>query len=479
MQDTIIALATPRGNSPRAILRLSGPQAMECVLERFIPELTPGSLSEMGHRYASLKGNILVEENTYSPCLLYIMRAPHSYTREDVVEVHTLGSPPLIEMLLEGLLSSARKSGRAVRLAEAGEFTKRAFLNGRIDLLQVEAVLRLIRSRSDAELRLAARAALGGEGSRSLKEAQECLAELLCQLELSLDFSDQDIEPLPQEVFRGRLAALCKDLYCHQRGAEGVKRNGVRAVFYGPPNVGKSSLFNLLLGGSRAITSPHPGTTRDTLEAELTIGGVSFCLVDTAGLRQARDLEAMAVARTRDTVKTSDMALLVLDGTSPHGGACGLYRGGSASGGCPPLNNLSEPFCVEDNQAAILVINKSDLPQSFSHEALPSALQGLPVVYTSAVTGAGLERLRQAMMERVLSGEVDSSPSLLSSRQRLLLEETAQALERALECTNKSAPQELVALELREALNKLGEVCGTITSEDILGRIFSQFCIGK
>ncbi len=399
-----------------------------------------------------------MEENAYAPCLLYVMRAPHSYTREDVVEIHTVSSPPLLEMLLEGLFSRARESGMVLRLAEPGEFTKRAFLNGRVDLSQAEAVLRVIRSRTDAELRLAARQ-LGGETSRFLKETQERMTELLCHLELSLDFSDQDIEPLPQETLSNRLEGLRRDLSSYQKEDNGVKQDDIRAVLYGPPNAGKSSLFNALLGKTRAITSPHPGTTRDILEAELTLGGISFCLVDTAGLRRARDVEAVAVARTQKAVENSDLTLLVLDGSHLSG-------------------NPLEPFYPEENQTTILVINKSDLFGNYSGN-LPSPLRHLPVVYTSALTGEGLERLKQEMVEKVLNGKVDSTPSLLNSRQRLLIGETLEAIDRAWACMEQSSPQELVALELREAMNKLGEVCGTITSEDILGRIFSQFCIGK
>ncbi|MFN3467248.1 MAG: tRNA modification GTPase [Candidatus Brocadiales bacterium] len=489
--DTIIALASPRGNSPRAILRLSGGQALQLVLELFTPEPPEGQkpIADSRCKYSCLKGKVFVEEGTCVPCLLYVMRAPHSYTREDVVEIHTIGSPVLLEMLLEGLLSRARKSGRALRLAEPGEFTKRAFLNGRIDLSQAEAVLRIIRSRTDAELRLAARAALGGGGEtyRLLSESQNRLAELLCLLELSIDFSDQDIEPLPQETLKSGLEALHKELSSHKGEGGAIKRGGIRTVFYGPPGVGKSSLFNALLGRPRAITSPHPGTTRDTIEAPLTIKGLSFCLVDTAGVsyqlsdvgpRQNSkfgrpnaegqelpgDVEALAVARSQKSVETSDLALLVLDGSNT-------------------LNTL-EPFCPEVNQATILVINKADLFRNAS-TLEPLNLEPLnpgahlPVVYTSALTGEGLERLRQEMVEKVLNGGIDSAPTTFNSRQRALLEETLEALERALACMEQPAPQELVALELREALDKLGEACGTITSEDILGRIFSQFCIGK
>ncbi|HHT9154961.1 MAG TPA: GTPase, partial [Candidatus Tripitaka sp. YC43] len=285
--DTIVALASPGGNSPRAILKLSGGQALQIVLEFFTPERPSEGqrpIADSRFKYSCLRGKILVEGDTCAPCLLYVMRAPHSYTREDVVEVHTVGSPPLLEMLLEGLLSRARKSGRALRLAEPGEFTRRAFLNGRIDLSQAEAVLRIIRSRTDAELRLAARCASGGgdEISRTLKETQGRLAELLCLLELSLDFSDQDIEPLPQETLKSRLETFHKELSCYKKEDGTIKQGGIRTVFYGPPNAGKSSLFNALLGRPRAITSPHPGTTRDTVEAALTLRGFSFCLVDTA-----------------------------------------------------------------------------------------------------------------------------------------------------------------------------------------------------
>jgi tRNA modification GTPase len=419
-----------------------------------------------------------VAEDTYAPCLLYLMRVPHSYTREDVAEIHTIGNPILLEMLLEELLSRARKSHKALRLAEPGEFTRRAFLNGRIDLCQAEAVLRIIRSRSDAELRLAVRQ-LGGETSRLLKETQERLAELLCHLELSLDFSDQDIEPLPQETLKTRLEIICNELHHYQKEDTNIKRGGVRAVFYGPPNAGKSSLFNALLGRPRAITSPHPGTTRDTLEAELTLHGIPFCLVDTAGIEsensfsdrpEGLSLQGMAMSRSQKAMEASDLTLLVLDG-------------------CEPLKGTLESFYPaypEDSLPTLLVINKSDLfgsgpchPQRPLPENLPPHWHHLPLIYTSALTGRGLEDLREKMVEQVLSGGVDRTPSPINSRQRLLVAEGLEALERAMECMKQASTQELVALELREALDALGQVCGTITSAGILERIFSQFCIGK
>ena len=494
--DTIVALASPGGNSPRAILKLSGGQALQIVLELFVPERPSEGqkpIADSQFKYSCLKGKILVEEDTCAPCLLYVMRAPHSYTREDVVEVHTVGSPPLLEMLLEGLLSRARKSGRALRLAEPGEFTRRAFLNGRIDLSQAEAVLRIIRSRTDAELRLAARCASGGgdEISRTLKETQGRLAELLCLLELSLDFSDQDVEPLPQETLKSRLETFHKELSCYKKEDGTIKQGGIRTVFYGPPNAGKSSLFNALLGRPRTITSPHPGTTRDTVEAALTLRGFSFCLVDTAGVshwpsalgRQPNpetrrpkaegrglsgDVEALSVVKSQEAVETSDLALLVLDASLPK----------------TETIDLLKYLHPERIHPTILVINKSDLfrnapPLEPLNLKLLNPGVCLPVVYTSALTGEGLERLGHEMIRQVLNGAVDSTPSPFNSRQRLLLEETLEALGRALGCVRQSAPQELAALELREALDKLGEVCGTITSDDILGRIFSQFCIGK
>ncbi len=477
-KDTIVAVATARGTSPRAIIRLSGPQALRCVLDVFIPEtyqdlppkMSSGQAVPYNRKYAGLSGQILVEDAlgsaapansdtpTTAPCLLYIMRSPHSYTKEDVVEIHTIGSPPLLEMILETLFSLAKKSGLTLRLAEPGEFTKRAFLNGRIDLSQAEAVLRVIRSKNDTELRLAARQ-LGGETSRILKQTQERLAELLSLLELALDFSDQDIELVSMEEIVARLDALYEDLAGHQGEDKGVKRDGIRVVFYGPPGVGKSSLFNALLGRPRAITSPHPGTTRDTLEAELNLMGLSFCLTDTAGVRESSGIEALAIVRTQKAAENADLTLLVLD-SSRH-------------------PSTIESFYPSQSQTAILVINKSDQACKCSPESLPNPWQNLPMVYTSALTGMGLEKLRQEMVSKVLHGKIDKTTSLFSSRQRLLLKETLSAVERALKGARQSLPREFIALELRAALDGIGEVCGTVTSDDILGRIFSQFCIGK
>jgi tRNA modification GTPase len=479
MKETIVAVSSPRGTSARAIVRLSGPEAIPCAEGLFMKDTSSNSPSEAGRPgYCCQKGRLILTEGLEAPAFLYIMRAPASYTREDVAELHTLGSPPLVEMVLAELFQKAKTLGRALRWAQPGEFTKRAFLNGRLDLAQAEAVLQVIRSRSDAELRLAMSQLEGGL-SRILREAQERLADILSLLEVSIDFSDQDIGLLCPEETDKELETLAKRLSGFTQGIEmgKVSREGIRATFCGPPNVGKSSLLNALLGRPRAITSPLPGTTRDPLEAELVLGDISFSLVDTAGLAlpspelvsgygglaPMEGIEGLAVARAQKVLESSELALLVLDGSI-----------------------RLEPQALEfinklKKMRRILVINKSDLPQRLSLEDFPSPWREGPTIHTSALTGRGLEELKQEMIGMVMDGGIDSSasPALLNSRQRLLLGQTLESLRQAGQALREGLSQEFAALSLREALDNLGELSGGITNEDILDRIFSRFCIGK
>jgi len=349
--DTIVAISTASGVSPRAIVRLSGPAAFE-LLQGAVPD-EAGLASRPP--YTRLPATIALADGTRFPADLYLMRAPRSYTREDVAEIHTFGSPVLLEMIVEDFLS------RGARLAQPGEFTRRAFLNGRIDLAQAEAVLQIIRSRSESELRLALRQ-LGGKFSDEIAAARTRLMEICALAELAIDFTDQDIEvvspaKLAESIggVREAIAALAAHGERHSGG-----RPGINVAICGRPNAGKSSILNALLGRPRSIVTEIPGTTRDVVEAELEIDGHRFILNDTAGRRETDDaIEHEAVQRAAQAAAAADLVLLVMDGTT------GLTQ--------PDLDFWNQ----HGGSPRIAVLNKIDLLPPGSPFSGPSGLDGL------------------------------------------------------------------------------------------------------
>jgi tRNA modification GTPase len=412
--DTIVALSTPPGSGLRAIVRLSGPRAVE-----------------MG---GSLPGAV-------------VLRGPRTFTREDVVEVHLPASPPLVDRLLRELLE------RGARPARPGEFTLRAFLNGRLDLAQAEAVEQLISAEDDAERR-AALGQLEGDFSRRLSAIEGSLLDLCADAEAAIDFVDQDIELLPVaaavERARAALAAL-RELLA-ESAARAVSDERPTAALYGLPNAGKSALFNAL-SGSDAIVSDVPGTTRDVLSAEIDVG-IRVRLLDAPGDHEATGLDGEAVRRSRDAARRADLLLFVVDA--------------AAAEAAVPLEPRGRP--------AILVLNKCDLGRS---DAARGCFRLREAVWTSARTGEGLDDLRRRI-GTLLRGE-DAGPGArfrITLRQRALLREAEAALDRA--CG--AAPglgMEFVAADLRSALAALGGISGRASDEDLLDRIFSRFCLGK
>ena len=412
--DTIVALSTPPGGGLRAIVRLSGPRAVE------IGGTLPGAV---------------------------VLHGPRTFTREDVVEVHLPGSPPLVDRLLRALLE------RGARPARPGEFTLRAFLNGRLDLAQAEAVELLISAEDDAERR-AALGQLEGDFSRGLATVESSLLDLCADAEAAIDFVDQDIELLPvaEAVERARAALAALRGLLGDSAARAVSDERPSAALFGLPNAGKSALFNAL-SGSDAIVSDIPGTTRDVLSAEIDVG-IRVRLLDAPGDHEAPGLDGEAVRRSREAVRRADLLLFVVDAASAEDAL--------------PLEPSGRP--------AILVLNKCDLGRP---DAARRRFRLREAVWTSARTGEGLEELRR-LLGTMLRGE-DVGPGArfrITLRQRALLREAEAALDRA--CG--SAPglgMEFVAADLRAAIAALGGISGRASDEDLLDRIFSRFCLGK
>jgi tRNA modification GTPase len=458
--ETIVAVSTPGGRAPRGVVRLSGPDALRCAAARFHPaqdgdgwqrtfRATPGELA-------------LVADGISVPALAYVMRAPRSYTREDVVEFHLPGAPALLEMVLDDILEGEAGSLRA---AEPGEFTRRAFLNGRIDLAEAEAVLALIRSRSEAEL-LAAAGKLAGRVGRRCAALQEQLTGLRVEAEAALDFAPHGIELIAEGEFLERCEGLRQEMAAEVAAGRGelAADGAVHAVICGPPNAGKSSLLNRLAGSDAALVHHRAGTTRDAVGAEVEVGGVFFRITDTAGLNDAAaGPDAEAVRRAADQARACQLLMLVLDGSelAPEGAA--------------------DVAAALPRERVLCVINKCDLPQALDEAALEAGRSAWETVRTSALTGEGLDALREALGRAVAEGRLDASAAdcLLNARQRDAVRRALAEVEAAAEAVRQGLGYEFAAVNLRAASDAIGEVTGELTSQDVLDRLFSTFCIGK
>jgi tRNA modification GTPase len=496
LDDTIAAISTPLGEGGIGIVRLSGPDArsiLESVFVRTSAPLPPRRLT-YGHVVDPTDGSLVDE------CLVAYLPAPRTYTRQDMAEIQAHGGPVPLRRILELCLR------QGARLASPGEFTVRAFLNGRIDLAQAEAVLDVVRARTEAGLRVAVEQ-LGGRLSGEVRTVRRALLDVLAYLEASIDFGEAEVPPRDVGPALDQAARQLETLLA---GADQgiVLRQGVRVAIVGRPNVGKSSLLNALLRVNRAIVTPIPGTTRDTLEETINLGGVPFVLIDTAGIDQTDDLvERLGVERSRKALTQADLALVVVDGSQP------LEAGDL------------EIAAAVNGRPAILVVNKIDLvtPVAGSRlrpftafragsEAQPEGLQvagsepsnlepstfqpstachlvtlspchlvTLSSVAVSALTGQGLAELEQAMVELALGGQVvpGQAPLVSHPRHKAALGRALDAVRAAAVTHRQGLPADFVAIDLTAAVEALGEITGETASEDLLDAIFSQFCVGK
>ncbi len=485
--ETIAAIATPLGEGGLAVVRLSGPQALTISDNCFIPAGAAPMKPSAAHTHTIHFGHVVRDGQTVDEVLLSVMRAPHTYTREDVVEITCHGGMLPAKFVLDSVLALG------ARLAEPGEFTRRAFLNGRIDLAQAEAVADLIHSRTELALR-AANEQLAGKLSRRINELRDQMVGILAHVEAHIDFPEEDIAPDTREALIQRLQHEVEfmDRLLATANEGRILRRGIRAAIIGRPNAGKSSLLNQLLGHDRAIVSAIPGTTRDTIEETASIRGVPVVFIDTAGWREGRDeIEVEGIRRSRKSLENAELILHVLDASEP-------------------LAEADREFMKEsEGRKRILVRNKIDLPVKMeltqrnpksetrnpkeirnpkSESAQSPGLEGdeiseqeLSVVDVSCLTGQGIERLKETIKERVFSGGIGAEQLevMINSRHQETLGRARQATLRTLEALRSGLTLELVALDLRIALNAIGEVVGKTTTEDLLDIIFSQFCIGK
>jgi tRNA modification GTPase len=490
LDDTIAAIATPLGEGGLAVIRLSGAQALVVAEKSFLPigknSLKPTLASSHTIHY----GKIVRRGQDVDEVLLSVMRAPRTFTREDVVEITCHGGLLPAKLVLDTVLENG------ARPAEPGEFTRRAFLNGRLDLAQAEAVADLIHSRTELALR-AANEQLAGKLSQRINQLRDDMVKTLAHIEAYIDFPEEDIPVETREQLLGRLergVAFMDELL--RTANEGqILRRGIRAAIIGRPNAGKSSLLNQLLGHDRAIVSPIPGTTRDTIEETANIRGLPVVFIDTAGLREGRDeIEVEGIRRSRATLEKAELVLHVFDVSEP-------------------LTRADENYLAEfADKKRILVLNKCDLPAKLDLSSL--ALRGTSgervggegqtksqsassprpypplreeresralVVDVSCTTGQGIEALKDAIKETVWSGEIKTEmlQVMINSRHQDALNRARAATLLTIDAMRADATLELVAMDLRIGVNAVGEIVGKTTTEDLLDSIFSQFCIGK
>lgn len=452
LDDTIVAIATPPGRGGIGVVRIAGPEALSIA----------GAMLRLKHELAAGRAIFgeLIEPATgerIDEAVVTFFARPHSYTADDVVEISAHGSPVVLRHIIE------LATTRGARLAEPGEFTMRAFLNGRIDLTQAEAVRDLIESQTLFQAKVAAQQ-LEGSLSRRLQPIKRHLVELVAVMEAGIDFAEDDVSVLPAAEIVSRIQKVQAPLeQLRASFAYGkIVHEGLTLAIVGRPNVGKSSLFNRLVERERAIVTATPGTTRDLVTETVALGGIPIKLVDTAGIRRSTDeAESIGIRKSYEALSEADLVLVVLDSTR------------EISSEDKDLLRI----CAETEGRGMAVANKTDLaPQS------KIQLDGARIFKTSAVTSEGIDELRQAILERI-SGSVGRGEQetgfLTNIRHQRLVEEAIGSLDAAAHAVESKIPHEMIMLDLYGALRPLDAITGETTTDDILNLIFSSFCIGK
>ena len=456
--DTIAAIATAPGAGAIAIIRLSGPDAIDFFSNHFSP-YSKSILSELPSHTIHL-GDVHFGDRVIDQALVSIFRAPRSYTGENVVEISCHGSTYIQQTLLRALVSTNR-----CRLAEPGEFTRRAFLNGKMSLTAAEAVADLIASESEAAHEIALRQMRGGF-SNELAQVREQLIHLASMIELELDFSGEDVSFASRDELKRlltNLKATLKTLLDSFAYGNALK-NGVGVALLGAPNAGKSTLLNALLNEERAIVSEIAGTTRDTVEDRLTIDGVLFRFIDTAGIRETNDrIEKLGIERSIESAKKAEIVLILIDSQT----ATSSY-----------INELSALLLKHtiDSNRCILVFNKSDL-SAIDHQIIPKEFEYIEL---SAKEKIAIDQLRNRLTKRIQSGMVSTGSEVVSNTRHF--QALHLALTEVFEVEKGLAadlPSDLLAISLRQVIYHLGEITGAVSTDDLLGSIFSNFCIGK
>ena len=463
--STICAPATVQGVSAIAVIRISGPESIEVVNKIFVPLKGSSLIETKGNRLRF--GSIIKGDDVLDEVLVSVFRAPHSFTGEESVEIACHGSI----YIQQEIISLLYKYG--IKAAKPGEFSQRAFLNGKMDLAQAEAVADLISAENEASHKIALRQMRGGF-SGELSNMRSELLEIVSLMELELDFSEEDVE----FADRNRLKSLILNILSHITNLidsfklGNVIKNGIPVAIVGATNTGKSTLLNSLLGEERAIVSDIHGTTRDFIEDVLNIEGMSFRFVDTAGIRQTQEkIEIMGIERTFEKIKSASIILLMLDADKPDS-----------------FNSHIEHLAGkidQGNQTLIILVNKIDLAYSFDiHDikgiCLSNNLSPVAILKISAKQKTGIDEIKKMLTKSQGEVNIDSSTTLVSNvRHWQALSDSKEALQRAFDGLENQIPTDLLSQDIREAMFHIGEITGEINTEEILGNIFSKFCIGK
>ncbi len=457
-EDTIAAIATPLGQAGIGIVRISGSRSREIATKIFrskkgLNDLKSHSLT-LGHLIDPISGGLIDE------VLLTFMKAPHSFTKEDVVEINAHSG----FLLLSSILQVVLKEG--ARLAKPGEFTFRAFMNGRIDLTQAEAIVDLINSRSERGIRMASQQ-IQGSFKDAIEALRQTILKILAQVEVAIDFSEEESGTYPGEemiiqIEREVVEPIGEIIKAHAQRK--IWMDGINTVIIGRVNGGKSSLLNRLLNEQRALVTPIPGTTRDIIESTLYIEGIPLRLMDTAGFRKGKGkIERAGIRLTEKKLGEADLSLIVVDQSRP-------------------LTQMDRNVVLRSKgKKRLIIINKIDLPSRLNDSEVKKAFDGLPSVRISALTGEGIDDLRQAIRNLVLEGgsEIGATQLAPNLRHKNALKEALRFFENAARGIKEVLPLDIIALELQSGLEALGDIIGETTQEAVLDQIFSQFCIGK
>ncbi len=457
IDDTIVAIATAPGEGGIGILRISGEKSLE-VAQSIFESVSGKRIDEYNNR-TLIYGNIVDNDKIIDEVLLAYMKGPKSYTAEDVVEINCHGGFISVKKILELILS------KDVRLAEAGEFTKRAFLNGRIDLSQAEAVIDVINAKTSKSHEVA-QEQLEGALSHKIRSLRDKVTELLAHVTVAIDYPEEDIEFITYNTLKEKTEELEKEIKKLFDSSESGKifREGLKTVIIGKPNVGKSSLLNLILGEKRAIVTDIPGTTRDVIEEFVNLRGIPIKIVDTAGIRETEDVvEKIGVEKSRKSLSSADLVIMVLD-----------YSEKLTDEDMEILESI-------DKSKTVVLLNKTDLKKQIEEEKISNYVENNSIIEISALKQEGIEKLEDKIESLVYKGEVRNSSDIVISntRHRDALAKAHKSVLDALDAIYQNMPLDFIEVDLKNIWDYLGYINGDTVTEDLLDNIFSNFCIGK
>ena len=457
IDDTIAAIATAPGEGGIGIIRISGEKSLQ-VANSIFKSISGKKIEEYNTR-TLIYGHIVDNDKVIDEVLVAFMKGPNSYTTEDVIEINCHGGFISVKKILELILS------KDVRLADQGEFTKRAFLNGRIDLAQAEAIIDVINAKTDMA-HTVAQSQLEGSLSKKIKDLRFNVTEILAQITVSLDFPDEDVEHITYNALKEKTIDLQKEINKLYDTSESGKilRDGLKTVIVGKPNVGKSSLLNAILGENRAIVTDIPGTTRDVIEEFVNIKGIPLKIVDTAGIRETEDVvERIGVEKSREFFSAADLSIVVLD----------------SSRSLDP-EDIEILESVQPNKTIVL-LNKTDLDRVIDLDKIKEYIAEENVIEISALQHEGIEKIHDKIEEMVFAGTVRNSSDLVvtNSRHKDALYKAKQSIEDALNAIESYMPLDFVEVDFKNIWDYLGYINGDTVTEDLLDTIFSNFCIGK